>query len=134
MKTKLIIHCSDSPFAHHGVDAIREWHTLPPEKGGRGWSDIGYHFVIERSGELKEGRSIIKMGAHTLGQNQHTGLCMCGNSGEFTQEQEQTLIKYIIENNQDILSIHQHSEFDYRKPYCAGYTDEQMAYFNSLLC
>ena len=45
------------------VDEIREWHI------NRGWSDIGYHYVIYRNGAIKLGRPIELAGAHTKGYN-----------------------------------------------------------------
>lgn len=124
---KLIIHCSDSPHDHHGLEAIRQWHIE------RGWSDIGYNYVIERSGDLKKGRSESILGAHTLGHNKDIGLCLCGNSGKFRNKQIETLTKFIIDNNERILSIHQHSEFSDTKPHCAGLSDKMMQYLNSLV-
>lgn len=45
------------------LDDIREWHI------NRGWSDIGYHYVIYRNGAIKLGRPIELAGAHTKGYN-----------------------------------------------------------------
>jgi hypothetical protein len=125
-KSKLIIHCSDSPYPQHGVDEIRRWHIE------RGWTDIGYHFVIERSGELKKGR-LTYPGAHTLGHNNQTGLCLCGLSGQFENEQMKTLERFVLDNNFLITEIKQHSDYDLKKPNCAGLTDSQINYLNSLL-
>jgi len=38
---KVIIHCSATPEGRDvSLDTIRQWHIK------RGWSDIGYHYVI----------------------------------------------------------------------------------------
>ena len=126
IKRELIIHCSDSPYDHHGVDAITQWHKE------RGFTTIGYNWVIERSGELKQGRKYYP-GAHTLGHNNETGLCLCGLSGEFKQEQMKTLEQFIISNAFQITSIKQHSDYEPKKPFCAGLTESQIKYLNSLL-
>lgn len=126
-KKELIIHCSDSPHSHHGRDEIDRWHKE------RGWSGIGYHWVIERSGELKEGRKESQTGAHTLGHNKEIGLCLCGLSGAFENEQMATLEKFVIANAHRLKEIKQHSDYSKEKPHCAGLNESQMTYLNSLL-
>lgn len=46
------------------VDGIREYHTKI-----NGWSDIGYHFLIDRDGHLYPGRPEGLVGAHAYGAN-----------------------------------------------------------------
>ncbi|QDP66270.1 MAG: putative endolysin [Prokaryotic dsDNA virus sp.] len=72
--TKLIVHCSATPEGKdYSVDTIRDWHLK------RGWSDIGYHFVIYRNGEVVEGRPIERTGAHCKGENYCSiGICYIG--------------------------------------------------------
>tara|TARA_R110000772_G_scaffold235704_1_gene347367 strand:- start:489 stop:911 length:423 start_codon:yes stop_codon:yes gene_type:complete len=72
---KIIIHCSATPEGREvSVDTIREWHVKE-----RGWSDIGYHFVISLDGEIQEGRPIERTGAHTKGNNfDSIGICYIG--------------------------------------------------------
>lgn len=38
----------------------------------RGWSGIGYHYVIKRDGTVEKGRPDEKVGAHVSGHNAHT--------------------------------------------------------------
>lgn len=53
-------------------DEIKKWHTRD-----RGWSDIGYHFVIAPDGSIAVGRDVNKTGAHVKGHNTGSiGLCM----------------------------------------------------------
>jgi N-acetylmuramoyl-L-alanine amidase CwlA len=47
------------------VDGIREYHTKI-----NGWSDIGYHWLIDRNGVLYEGRPEDIVGAHAYGANE----------------------------------------------------------------
>lgn len=43
------------------------------------WSDIGYHFYIEKSGEIHKGRPLNRNGAHVRGHNSGTiGICCEG--------------------------------------------------------
>lgn len=82
----IIIHCADT-YADMdiGSEEIRRWHVA------RGWDDIGYHFVIRRSGALEGGRDIDgdgrileEVGAHTLGYNQNSiGICLVGGNPDF---------------------------------------------------
>lgn len=60
-----------------GVREIREWHK------DRGWSDIGYHYVIRRSGNIELGRSLNRQGAHVFGHNHNSvGICLIGGVDE----------------------------------------------------
>lgn len=47
-----------------GSEQINESHV-----NGRGWSTIGYHFVVKRDGSIQIGRDINKVGAHVGGFN-----------------------------------------------------------------
>lgn len=56
-----------------GSRVIDHWHKE------RGWSGIGYHFVIREDGVLETGRPLAKAGAHAYGYNKHSiGVCMVG--------------------------------------------------------
>ena len=46
-----------------------------------GWGDIGYHFLIDPSGRVYEGRQLAWQGAHAGGaNNEHNiGICLLGN-------------------------------------------------------
>ena len=73
-----IIHCSDTyPDMDIGVEEIRRWHKE------RGWSDIGYHYVIRRNGKIEEGRNDGIVGAHAKGMNENSlGICMVGGKSK----------------------------------------------------
>lgn len=75
----IVVHCSATkPTMDIGVAEIRQWHTDPPPKG-RGWNDIGYHFVIRREGAVEKGRPIDTVGAHVEGHNANSiGICLVG--------------------------------------------------------
>jgi len=56
------------------VDTIREWHIA------RGFSDIGYHYVINSWGDRFDGRQQSLIGAHAKGRNHDSiGICLMGN-------------------------------------------------------
>lgn len=57
------------------IEQIRQIHTRD-----RGWSDIGYHYVIDRQGRVIEGRPIAYQGAHVSENNPHNlGVLVLGN-------------------------------------------------------
>lgn len=114
---KIIIHCSATPEGKDfTVDQIRQWHI------DRGFSDVGYHYVIYRDGSIHKGRPIEKVGAHTTGQNAHSiGICLiggCAADGKTpkdtrTEAQRATLIKLVAELKASYPSatVHGHNEF-----------------------
>ena len=79
---KIIVHCSATPEGKDfTVDDIRRWHTTPVSKGGHGWSDIGYHYVIYRNGDVVNGRDVDIQGAHCAdngGNINSIGICYIG--------------------------------------------------------
>lgn len=59
------------------VQEIRRWHV-----DGNGWSDIGYHYVIDRNGAIGAGRPLERVGAHVKGRNrQSIGIALVGGHG-----------------------------------------------------
>lgn len=80
MLDRIIIHCSATPEGKpFTIDDIRRWHTLPVGRGGRGWKDIGYHYVIHLDGSVHAGRPETMIGAHCIGQNSRSlGICYIG--------------------------------------------------------
>ena len=84
----LVIHCADTPEDMDiGAETIRKWHTEE-----RGWDDIGYHWVITRSGKLEPGRDLRMQGAHAVAVNGNSvGCCLVGRGDNFTDSQFITL-------------------------------------------
>jgi hypothetical protein len=57
------------------IEQIRQSHV-----GGRGWADLGYHYVIDPNGRVWEGRDIRFQGAHVKDQNENNlGILVMGN-------------------------------------------------------
>ena len=114
---KIILHCSATREGQHiTVDTIRQWHLK------RGWSDIGYHYVIYIDGSVHEGRPIEKIGAHTKGQNTGSiGICYVGGVekdgktpkdtlNELQETAMVNLIKALREQYGD-MTLHGHNEY-----------------------
>lgn len=77
-----IIHCAATPPGMDiGAVEIRRWHVED-----NGWADIGYHYVIRRSGAVEFGRDTDQdgdiweeIGAHVAGHNADSlGICLVG--------------------------------------------------------
>lgn len=101
--TEIIIHCAATkpdfmPGATTAerIAEVRRWHVED-----NGWSDIGYHYLIDRDGTRRTGRDLDRTGAHVKDHNTGTiGICLFGGHGSaatdrfeehFTPEQDQAL-------------------------------------------
>lgn len=71
---KIVIHCSDTPNGRPDTaEDIHRWHQ---EKG---WDGIGYHYVIEVDGQVRNGRPHYWQGSHVAGHNRNSlGICLVG--------------------------------------------------------
>jgi len=135
---EIAVHCAatrpewwkDKP-AQKKVNEIKRWHVLP-KPDGNGWSDIGYHFVLDRDGTEVKGRPVSRAGAHILGHNANTiGVCLIGGHGaaatdsfedHFTPEQDaalRRLIKDLKEKYPTIKKVSGHNE--YANKGCPGF-------------
>ena len=75
---EIIIHCTATPEGREcSVTEIRRWHIQ------RGFSDIGYHYVIHLDGRVEEGRNVDIAGAHCTGHNANSiGVVYVGGCGK----------------------------------------------------
>lgn len=105
MKTisSIIIHCSDSAWGC--AREIREWHRA------RGFSDVGYQFVILNgrtepdkffsalNGSIEAGRDMDGPGAHCLGYNDTAiGICLIGKTTrDMSLEQFDAMKRLLLE-------------------------------------
>lgn len=71
---EIIVHCSATREGFdYTVSDITKWHKQ------RGFTTIGYHYVIYRDGSIHTGRDINVSGAHCEGHNSHSvGVCYIG--------------------------------------------------------
>ena len=117
----LAIHCSATPATMDiGVEKIKEWHVKE-----NGWEDVGYHFIITRSGELQTARPEEYQGAHAPQVNfRSLAVCLIGGTdnnqqweNNFTDEQFTTLKSLILDLTEryEIKKIIGHYQVDDRK-------------------
>lgn len=114
---ELIVHCSATPEGKDfTVSQIKQWHLQ------RGFSDIGYHYVIYRDGSIHIGRDESVIGAHCTGHNTNSiGVCYIGGvatdgktpKDTRTAGQKQSLVKLLKELKVKYpqASIHGHRDF-----------------------
>lgn len=73
--THIIVH--NNGVAGRTIDDIRRTHKA------KGWTDIGYHYVVHEDGSIHAGRPEHKVGAHREHFNATTiGVCVVGNGDE----------------------------------------------------
>ena len=75
----IVVHCSATPEGKHfSSETIRNWHV-----NDNGWSDIGYHWVVELDGKVRAGRPEQRVGAHVKSYNRSSiGICYVGGMSE----------------------------------------------------
>ena len=77
---KLTLHhaaCCGAENIDEGMEAVRGIQDF--HQNGRGWNDIGYHFLVDRAGNIYQGRPETVLGAHVGGANTgNIGVCILG--------------------------------------------------------
>ena len=121
---RVFLHCSASDVAaHDNIEQIRKWHV-----DDNGWSDVGYHYFVNKAGEIFNGRPIGKTPAAQGGHNTGTiAICLSGlKESNFTDAQFTTLKAMCRTINQAYggqVTFHGHREvaakacpvYDYKK-------------------
>ena len=131
---EIIVHCAatrpnwmaDRP-TRKKVAEVRRWHV-----DENGWSDIGYHLIIDRDGTVAVGRPIERPGAHVRGHNTNSiAIMLFGGHGSsaadsfeqhYTPEQDKALreeIARLKEEHPAITKISGHNEYDNKA--CPGF-------------
>lgn len=114
--TEIILHCSATPEGRDVTAAqIDLWHRQ------RGFSKIGYHYVVRLDGSIEPGRGEKEVGAHCSGHNSHSiGVCYIGGcdaemkpKDTRTSAQRAVLreIVYDLRRRYPSAKIHGHYEF-----------------------
>ena len=114
---RIIIHCSaTNPEQDFSAADIDRWHKA------KGWSGIGYHYVIKLDGTIEKGRDVSKAGAHAFGYNKRSiGVCYIGGvdmegkpSDTRMEEQKRAMDIFIAMLKDDYkgATVHGHNEFN----------------------
>lgn len=83
---EIIFHCTATPEGKsYTVEDIRSWHKQ------RGWTDIGYHYVVDLDGRVLVGRPVGQIGSHVAGKNTGTiGIAYIGGLTSDTKSAKDT--------------------------------------------
>lgn len=115
----IIVHHSALPV-EYGPAEIQRMH-----KKDRGFSDIGYHFVIDAEGRVYEGRALEIQGAHTRGHNAGAiGIVLLGNFEEDRPGRKQLgrlrQLTEVLSKEYGITHLAGHRDFLPEKTLCPG--------------
>ena len=113
---KIVIHCTATKEGVNVSPAtIKQWHL------NRGFSDIGYHYIIGIEGKINSGRPVSRAGAHVKnGNSDSIGLAYVGgldSNGKAkdtrTEAQKASLIKIlkVLKNIYPQASMHGHRDY-----------------------
>ena len=114
---KIILHCSATREGQDiSTETIRGRHV-----NERGWSDIGYHYVILLDGTVDKARPVERQGAHVRGHNKGSiGICYVGGCDadmnpkdtrtDLQKDSLTELISYLMDSYEDA-TLHGHNEF-----------------------
>lgn len=87
----IIVHHSAAITPNPQVSDINEWHKIRNFPISSLGYYVGYHYVIEKNGDLIQTRLDAEEGAHTIGQNTTSiGICLVGDFDVELPTDEQT--------------------------------------------
>jgi N-acetylmuramoyl-L-alanine amidase len=112
--TRVFLHCSASDKPEHdNPQTMEKWHIE------RKFKEIGYHFYIDKGGNIFEGRSLNTNPAAQQGHNANTiAICLGGLKKEnFTIQQKRALVALCLHLEHIIkgLTFHGHKEVNPNK-------------------
>lgn len=114
---RITVHHSGAVNTHRGVEEVaRDMEAILLVHNERDFGDIGYHFVIDASGRIWEGRSLAYEGAHVAGQNENNiGIMLLGNFGEQDLSAAQkTTLAALVERLSQQFQIKSHRLYGHR--------------------
>ena len=132
---EIIIHCTATPEGReHDVEDIRRWHL------DRGWSDIGYHYLIKIDGTIEPGRPLERPGAHCKNRNRHSiGVVYVGGAdaelkpkNTLTVEQDIAMLNLLdsLIDRFPGATVHGHNEFSSKE--CPSFDVQEVYGFLNL--
>lgn len=113
----------EADTSHHTAKMVEDYHL------SLGWDGIGYHWFIEKNGDIWKGRPEKRNGAHTINMNtKSVGVCLAGNFDVTlpTKEQESSLVWLVnqIKSRYSIKEIVPHRKYANKTCYGKLLTDD----------
>ena len=123
---EIIVHCTATQEGRiETVESVRNMHKA------RGFSDIGYHYLIGLNGERWEGRNVNLIGAHCEGHNSNSiGVCYVGGVDKKmqakdtrTEKQKYALVALLkdLRKLYPKAKIYGHRDFDKKGKACPSF-------------
>ena len=123
---EIIVHCTATPEGRiETVESVRNMHKA------RGFSDIGYHYLIGLNGERWEGRNVNLIGAHCEGHNSNSiGVCYVGGVDKKMQakdtrtEKQKDALVVLLKDLRKLYpkaKIYGHRDFDKKGKACPSF-------------
>ena len=116
---RIVIHCTATPNGRMTTVAdVDLWHKQ------RGWTGIGYHYLITLDGVAHKGRDERDIGAHVAGHNAHSiGIALVGTD-KFTAAQWVALALLLreIETRYPKSAVVGHGDLIGGKKLCPGFS------------
>ena len=123
--TEIIVHCTATPEGREvSISEIRQWHKQ------RGFSDVGYHYVVHLHGDVENGRDVDIIGAHCTGHNAHSiGVCYVGGVAKDgntpkdtrTLQQKAALLKLLTELKKTYPGVKIYGHRDFARKSCPSF-------------
>ena len=127
----LVVHHSVTPNTTR-ASTIRRYHVTP-KPVGNGWSDVGYHWLIESDGTIRTGRPRHVAGAHCPPHNRRSwGVCVIGDNTkpgrEWTLAQREALCRLVdaVRLIRPEIEVVGHFEVGSTKTVCPGLDSETL--------
>ncbi|MDE2312991.1 MAG: N-acetylmuramoyl-L-alanine amidase [Elusimicrobia bacterium] len=126
---RITIHHTAGPQTMDLKDTLREVRFIQDfQQNGRGWDDIGYHFLIDGAGNIIEGRPVNAVGSHVKGFNDgNIGIAVMGYfsppvNDELTKAQLGALVALIryLHGRYGIAFSEVKGHRDYERTECPG--------------
>jgi len=100
----IAVHCLyTTPDMDVGAKDVHSWHI------SRGWSGVGYHYIIRRDGTIEIGRDQDLVGAHVKGNNKNTiGVAYAGGAKRIGRELVSDYDKETPEQRRSLIALTHH--------------------------